>query len=45
MQNSTATMDSLSVSYKTKHTAVMLLSIYPKYLKTSVHTNTRTRCL
>ena len=37
---------SLAVSYKTKHTltnlAIMLLGIYPKELKTYVHTKTCT---
>ena len=47
MQNSAVTLrDSLKVSYKTEHTfpcdpadpAIMLLGIYPKELKTYVHT-------
>ena len=47
-QNGSATWeDSLAVSYKTKHTltydpAITLLSIYPKDLKTYVHTKTCT---
>ena len=44
MQNGTATLED-NVSYKTKHTftkdpAIALLGIYPKKLKTYVHTET-----
>ena len=44
-QNHTATLeDSLAIPYKTKHTlyhtAIILLGIYPRELKTHVHTKT-----
>lgn len=45
-QNHTATLeDSLAIPYKTKHTfyhtAIILLGIYPRELKTHVHTKTQ----
>lgn len=41
IQNGTATLKvSLAVAYKTKHMAVMPLSIFPDLLKTYVHMKT-----
>ena len=38
VQNSTATVeDNLVVSYKTKHSAIVPLCVYPKELKTYPH--------